>query len=184
MTLTMPLMNKHILSALPQTARVLAEVIGPQATLALSERLYQRRHISASAGLLNLSIPKTIARSHWIMETLGLSKSKMLSKEFGGEKLPLCRCRNIERSKRNAQIIAEKESGKSVEDIAKEFHLTTKAVVFILDPVLAERNRQRVKARGRIGRRNSRNSLPTPPPPIGSPSVGHGAGTQNSLGSS
>lgn len=146
----------NMLSLFPKSAQVIAEVIGAQATLALSERCYSRASYYRHTGCLNLSIPKTIPRDHWIMETLGRTKAMKLSETFGGEKIPLAKCTAIQRGKRNDEIRSLSASGKTITEIADQFQITTKAVMIIVDPIMAERHRARSREHARVVRQRRR----------------------------
>lgn len=139
--------------AFPESARLIADVIGPRATLALSETLTTRLHDKTSDGSASFYIPKTIPRGHWITSTVGLSASTKLCKEFGGELLSLPKCRAVYKANRNQSVRDLHASGSTVTEIMERFSLSADTVKRILDP--ARRERHAIRERERARKRSS-----------------------------
>lgn len=131
---------------LPQTASVVADVIGRAATLALAAKC-QYRH---------LSVPKrAIPDSHFIVRTIGRKKADALQKAFGGELLPLATCYHIHQAERDASIRDEHSAGRSPSEIAARFGLSVSHVIRITRPRYLEKNRTAARERARKQREKS-----------------------------
>lgn len=135
--------------AFPESARLIADVIGPRATLALSETLTTRLHDKTSDGSASFYIPKTIPRGHWITSTVGLSASNKLCKEFGGELLSLPKCRAVYRANRNQSIRDLHASGTPLEELATKFGVSADTVKRVINPELKRRHVERERERAR-----------------------------------
>lgn len=125
---------------LPESAQVIAEVIGRAATLALASKC-QYRHCS---------VPKRpLDNDHWIVRTIGRKKAVELQAVFGGEVVPLATCYAVHQAERDAEIRAAFRTGRNALEISNAFQLSLKTIQRILDPVMAERNRVAVRERKR-----------------------------------
>lgn len=125
---------------LPESAQVIAEVIGRAATLALASKC-QYRHCS---------VPKRpLDNDHWIVRTIGRKKAVELQAVFGGEVVPLATCYAVHQAERDAEIRSALRAGQTPIQIAEAFSLSLKTIQRILDPELAERNRVAVRERKR-----------------------------------
>lgn len=135
--------------ALPQSAKLIADVIGPRATLALSETLTARFHEKTSDGSASFYIPKNITRAHWIYFTIGGHACGKLVKEFGGELLSLPKCRAVYKTNRNEAIKAAHASGTPLDELAKNFGVSADTVKRVINPELKRRHVERERERAR-----------------------------------
>ena len=140
--------HPNILDQFPSSARIIADVIGPQATLALAEKCYERAQ-SPSHCNVNLYIPKKIPRGHWLTACVGLKLSTRLQESFGGESFPFPKCRSVQCSNRNRQILNLYHSGKTIEQIRERFKISTSTLKRIIHPEIADDNREKTKQRMR-----------------------------------
>jgi len=136
--------------AFPESARLIADVIGPRATLSLSETLNARLHDKTSDGSASFYIPKVIPRNHWINSTVGLVAADKLRKEFGGELLSLPKCRAVYRANRNQSVRNLHASGSTVIELMERFSLSADTVKRILDPARNERQARSSRDRARM----------------------------------
>ena len=147
------MLHTSAFSAFPQSAQLIADIIGPRATLSLSETLTARLHDKTSDGSASFYIPKTIPRGHWITATVGLVASGRLSKEFGGELLSLPKCRAVYRANRNKSVRDLNASGATLTELMERFSLSSDTIKRILDP--ARREKHATMARDRARRKAS-----------------------------
>lgn len=113
---------------LPESAQVVAEVIGRQATLALANASPYRTPQS-----LHVYVPKRIPKEHWIREAIGDKLAERLSWYFSGELIPLAKCREIMAADRNNKIRDRYCRGDDKAELAKEFNLSRKAIGYIVE---------------------------------------------------
>lgn len=109
---------------LPESAQVVAEVIGVSATLKLASKC-QYRHCS---------VPKSpLKDDHWIVKTIGRKKAIELQAVFGGELIPLATCYSIHAAERDEQIAFNALEKKQLTVIATEFKVSIETVKRALD---------------------------------------------------
>ena len=111
---------------LPETAQVIADVIGVEKTLQLA-RLPQ---VSNNRSVY-IPTPKRLGDSHWLVQALGETTARKLSEEYPGFQLSLARCTSAVKRQRNEKIVAMREQNVSNADIAKEFGMTVSAVKMV-----------------------------------------------------
>lgn len=99
---------------LPETAQVIADVIGREATLKLAGMVQNR----------NVYVPKRVDEQHWIARSIGYAKAQALAQEFGGLLLPLATCGHYYTRERNAQMRAQFLAGASTNALAQQYGLT------------------------------------------------------------
>lgn len=125
-------------SDLPESAQVVAEVIGVSATLKLASKC-QYRHCS---------VPKSpLKDDHWIVRVIGPKKALELQSVFGGELIPLATCYRVAAKERNERIKAAYSMGTQPVQIAQEFDVSLDTVRRAINPKMAEVNRQRTLER-------------------------------------
>jgi len=107
---------------LPQTAQVIAEVIGTERTLALARVCKWR----------SVYIPETLPAGHWLRTIVGDDEAEKLSKEFPGFTLPLAKCSSAMKAQRNARIAAMYRGGMTQGAIAEEMNMSEHTVQTIL----------------------------------------------------
>lgn len=108
---------------LPETAQVIAEVIGREATLKLASKVRNR----------NLYIPKRMEEGHWIARSVGYAKALALTQEFGGLLMCLANCEHYWTHERNVRIVAEYKAGKSTLELAQIHEMTQRRVQQIVE---------------------------------------------------
>lgn len=108
---------------LPETAQVIADVIGRSSTLALAS-ICQHRHLYVPKGKL--------PPDHAIVRCIGLIRTEQLQKAFGGEQLPLAACYSIFAAERNIKIRIAAAAGQTVKEIAAEYNLHPRHVLRLL----------------------------------------------------
>lgn len=111
------------LPALPETAQVIAEVIGREATLKLASKVRNR----------NLYIPKRADEHHWISRTIGYAKAHALVQEFGGLLMSLATCEHYFTRERNARIRADYSAGKTTLELAAIHDMTQRRIQQIVE---------------------------------------------------
>jgi len=169
---------------IPESLQPFIDVLGRSAALALAEKCYERIPLYKGYGSWSVYVPKNIPKGHWIMSVVGLSKSQRLSTALGGENLPMPKMAALKKSHRNALLLAERNQGKNIEELAASFNVSTKTVVRILKPGPSERSRKRI-ATIKAERFSQSRGIPTAPGgAIGTPPGGPGEGRRNSFGNS
>lgn len=111
--------------ALPETAQVIADVIGREATLRLAGKVSNR----------NLYIPKRMTEDHWIARSIGYAKAHALATEFGGLLMSLATCEHYFTRERNARIRSEFAAGKSTLELAAAHEMTQRRVQQIVEGI-------------------------------------------------
>lgn len=106
------------LPPLPETAQVIADVIGREATLKLASKVSNR----------NLYIPKRMEEHHWISRTIGYAKAYSLTQEFGGLLMSLATCEHYFTRERNAKVRADYLAGRSTLELATIYDLSQRRV--------------------------------------------------------
>lgn len=122
---------------LPPNAQAIAKIIGMEATLTLAKQCKNRC----------LYIPhNSLPEDHPIINMIGRNLARKLQHAFRREIIRLPRCTNFWRNQRNEEI-RKAALTMSHNDLAKEFNLTRKQINLILNPRLAELQRQRMRER-------------------------------------
>ncbi len=110
---------------LPETAQVIANVVGRDATLKLASLVRNR----------NLYVPKRLDEGHWISKTIGHAKAVALVQEFGGLLMSLATCEHYFTQERNVRIRSDFKAGKSTLEIAQEHGMTQRRVQQIVENI-------------------------------------------------
>ena len=113
---------------LPESVRLIADVIGEDAALDLVRRLPRamgrREH---PAGEPVLYVPKTMTPHHRLVGIVGWPAACKLSKHFGGDLMFLATCAGYHKSTRNAEILAAlKEASPAA--VAERFRISERQV--------------------------------------------------------
>ncbi len=107
---------------LPETAQVIADIIGRQPTLILASMCKHRK----------LYVPTSFRPDYWITRAIGEDLAKRLHREFRGISLDLARCHAIHIRERNAMIRRQYREGHSILDIIREHRMSLRAVRYVL----------------------------------------------------
>jgi len=108
--------------SLPDTAQIIADVIGRDATLKLASVAKHRA----------IYIPKNMPPSHWVVSIVGPETAKRLVQKFGGELLVLAKCANIARHERDTRIARAKRAGLTDAQIAAAVRVHVRTVRNVL----------------------------------------------------
>jgi hypothetical protein len=120
---------------LPESAQVIADVIGREATLHLAKHLrYDGLIYSKSRRCRLFYVPKLkrLTESYWLVQVIGYENAKLLQDEFGGSLLTLAACSETLRGERNHRVVAAYKAGKSVQEIATLHAIAPRTVYDIL----------------------------------------------------
>jgi hypothetical protein len=111
---------------LPESAQVIADIIGREATLALAGKVQHRA----------LYIPKhPVPDRHMIPSLIGRQRAELLRVHFGGLLLPLAKCAEVHAAERDDSIRAGAKSGKTTRQLAELWGLTIRRVEQIIQPI-------------------------------------------------
>ena len=116
---------------LPDTAKVIADIIGREATLKLAAVTKHRK----------LYVPNHLDDDHWITRTIGREAATKLHKTFRGELLPLATCHLIHVAERNDRIRADYINGVKVLNIMRDHGMSLRAVRYVVAKVKGQRGR-------------------------------------------
>lgn len=103
--------------ALPDSMRELVELIGLPATLAIVE---------ARGGIM-LSVPKTVAETHWLVPLIGLPALEQLVAVYSGETIEIPRCAAALRALREQRIVQEAEHASNA-TLARRYGYTIRGI--------------------------------------------------------
>lgn len=127
---------------LPQSAQLIAEVIGRDATLALAKGCKHRKlyvpkvlcagHSSVTGRTDGVVRRRCTCKGHWIARTIGDDLAVKLSWTFGGEILDLAGCYVVHALERNQRIRAEYDAGRSRMDLMIEHGMSERAIRYII----------------------------------------------------
>lgn len=128
-------MAEEYQAPLPESAQVIADVIGREATLHLAKHLrYDGLIYSKSRRCRLFYVPKLkrLTESYWLVQVIGYENAKLLQDEFGGSLLTLAACSETLRGERNHRVVAAYKAGKSVQEIATLHAIAPRTVYDIL----------------------------------------------------
>jgi hypothetical protein len=120
---------------LPESAQVIADVIGREATLHLAKHLrYDGLIYSKSRRCRLFYVPKLkrLTEAYWLVQVIGYENAKLLQDEFGGSLLTLAACSETLRGERNHRVVTAYKAGKSVQEIATLHAIAPRTVYDIL----------------------------------------------------
>jgi hypothetical protein len=107
---------------LPETAQIIADVIGRELTLKLA----------AVARHRAVYIPKQMPRSHWVAGVVGIEAADKLVSAFGGMLLTLAKCSNLARRERNKRIWRLHKANLRPREIASMLRVSVSTVQHVL----------------------------------------------------
>lgn len=117
--------RKPTLADLPSTARVFAEIIGIEATVALANASHHA----------NISIPRAMESTHWIAHTIGEDKADLLARNFGGCLMPLAACKQFSVAHRQFKVAVLYRDGAKDTAIATALDVSLRVIRNDLDAV-------------------------------------------------
>lgn len=128
-------MAENYQAPLPESAQLIADVIGREATLHLARHL-KYDHLIYDKGrrcrMLYIPKKKKLTDNYWLVQVVGLQNAILLQQEFGGCLLNLATCSETLRGERNAKINDAFKSGKSILEISALFGISTRSVYDIV----------------------------------------------------
>lgn len=115
---------------LPKLIQEFANVIGLESTLRVVQRHGGRR----------LWVPSK--PNEHLVQLIGDEAAQMLCDQFGGEFLPIPRCVELIRLRRDLDIHAKRQAHTSIAELAGEYKMTERAICMILarKPAVAPEN--------------------------------------------
>jgi Mor family transcriptional regulator len=90
---------------------------------------------------VHLSVPANLKPEHILISQLGIKNAYALSQAFGGETLYIAKVA-IDKKNRNAQIAEKRQQGKSLTAIAREYDLSERQVINIINLYCADSQHQ------------------------------------------
>ncbi len=147
---------------LPESAQVIAEVIGRTATLELAKRAKGRKiyvpktlcagHEVRRCGRTSREAkPRCTCRGHWIAETVGDALAVKLSRTFGGESLDLAGCYYVHAFARNERIREQHKAGVPIVRLMEEHGMSQRAIRYIVQGWNGRQDRPRNTGRSEAG---------------------------------
>lgn len=141
---------------LPESAQVIADVIGREATLKLAKATKNRKlyvpvtmcagHDVTQCGRTSKKTrPRCTCRGHWIAGVVGDEMAVKLSQTFGGESLDLAPCYYVHAVERNHRIRHEHAAGKSILVLMAEHGMSNRAIRYIVKGWNGRQDRPRAK---------------------------------------
>lgn len=117
---------------LPTSVQAVARIVGETHALTLAGIARNRQ----------LYVPRSASDSHPIVQAIGRASYAQLSREFGGELIPLARCRPSQRgAMRVRSIKAALMAGVPAHEVALRFGVTSRRVHQIADMALSRPDR-------------------------------------------
>jgi hypothetical protein len=128
---------------LPESAQVVADVIGRDATLQLTKvakgrKIYIPVTLCAGHGITRCgrsskeTRPRCTCKGHWLAATVGDELAVLLCRTFGGESLDLAPCYYVHAFERNRRIRDAFAAGKSQLDLRREHGMSERAIRYIV----------------------------------------------------
>lgn len=134
--LTFQKVENNYQSPLPESAQIIADVIGRDATLDLVGHLVYNHLIHKKRGKCRmLYIPKSrkkLTENYWLVKAVGLSNAILLQEFFGGSLLYLAQCKETERGERDNKIVNDFKSGLKVNELALKYNLSVRSIYNII----------------------------------------------------
>ena len=112
---------------LPESAQVVADIIGVEATLKLAGATLRR----------GVYIPHDMPKDHWIPTLIGWAKAKALHDQLRGMDINLATCGDYYRARRNQGIRDEFKAGASTTELAARHKLTVQRIRAIVSDLQA-----------------------------------------------
>ena len=117
------------MTALPESAQEIADVIGRERALYL---IGQLPACGRRSWRVVLYVPKTLPADHWLVRVLGWRDAMALVREFGGEILQPSNCLCIHRAYRDRSICRMARQGVPTCEIADSMGVTARTVRGVL----------------------------------------------------
>ena len=134
--LTFQKVENNYQSPLPESAQIIADVIGRDATLDLVGHLIYDHLIHKKRGKCRmLYIPKSrkkLTENYWLVKAVGISNAILLQEFFGGSLLYLAQCKETERGERDNKIVNDFKSGLKVNELALKYNLSVRSIYNII----------------------------------------------------
>lgn len=113
---------------LPSSVRMIADVIGLEATFTLIRKLPRTRRRKGQAYCY---VPETLTPNHRLVRFIGWEDAEKLSKAFAGEMLYPATCRIASRA-RHARVIELHIAGKDVAEISTQLNMSRGLVRYVI----------------------------------------------------
>lgn len=107
---------------LPETAQVVADIIGREHALALARMCKCR----------SVYIPKRLPPKHWLRDVVGDANAEALAEEFPGFILPMAKCANVIRAERDKRILQMRHDGMNAAEIAARVGVAERTVYTVV----------------------------------------------------
>lgn len=111
------------LPQMPASVRDLAQLIGVEGAIAL---------VRAYGGYDYVEIPGKARSDHPLVRHIGLTSLERLVDVYGGDRLHIPRASRALKSLRNQEIVAKYDEGSKVNDLGREYGLSSKQIRIIL----------------------------------------------------
>ena len=129
-------MDQEYQSPLPDSAQIIADIIGREATLDLVGHLVYDHLVHKKRGKCRmLYIPKRrnkLTDDYWLVKVVGLNNAIKLQEYFGGSLLYLAQCKETERGERDHKILNDYRSGLKVNELALKYNLSVRSIYNIV----------------------------------------------------
>jgi hypothetical protein len=128
-------MQPDYIAPLPESAQVIADIIGREMTLHLAKHLkYDNLYHSRRGQCRLLYIPKLkkMTDDYWLVKVIGVDNAEKLQKEFGGCLITLASCHETLTGERNNKICNGYKAGKSINELSSLFGLSTRSIYYIV----------------------------------------------------
>ncbi|KAA0014414.1 hypothetical protein F0A17_01835 [Billgrantia pellis] len=116
---------------LPKSVQQIADVVGRDKALHLVRQLRQQQ--AGKTLSIYVPQPERLHINHALVEMLGYPEALALCEEFGGTHLFPSACRYLQRAIKNRQILALRDTGLSIEEVAEQLGMSRKWVANVVD---------------------------------------------------
>lgn len=113
---------------LPETVRLIAEVIGREQALYLAGHVVRWDRSGHYGKSSYLYVPRRLTADHRLVHILGWESARRLAAAIGGETLPVAPCKSVFQRFRDAEVRRMASAGASNDNIANIFGLTVRHV--------------------------------------------------------
>lgn len=107
---------------LPESARLIEELVGRDATLRLASLAKHRKFY----------VPHNIPDDHWIVMAIGREATTKLQKMLAGSNLDLAKCHRVFVFERNTRMRKDHREGATVLDLMRDNNMSKRAVRYII----------------------------------------------------
>lgn len=105
-------------SELPPILREIERVAGFESAMKLVKKL----------GGISVTIPKEPEHGHALCKAVGLETAQKIAALFGGERIAVPRAHHYHTVRRQAEVCRRYREGETVRSLAREFHVTERAI--------------------------------------------------------